>query len=281
MPAPRSPAALSSPARPRLHLLLEPLVTRAAGSTADRTIPARYHPFVVVGSPDRTARWFADLIAARTDPAGNSAVEFWDGAALGQAIGTALAGDELFKLRARVVATSLLLVADVERIGSAERQRAFAWLLDEAAAAGSVFCVSLAVPPAASALDAMLASRLAGGLVIPLPEPVAVRQAAEPPGSSVRQPTLRRIIRLTARHHGLQPEEMIGPSRRRSVAAARSVGMYLARVLTTKSLQAIGDAFGGRDHTTVMHSLRLATERFGDNPWLAADLASLIAAIRT
>ena len=48
-------------------------------------------------------------------------------------------------------------------------------------------------------------------------------------------------------------EELIGKRRTRDVAIARQVAMYLARDLTEMSLPQIGDALGGRDHTTVMH----------------------------
>jgi chromosomal replication initiator protein len=50
--------------------------------------------------------------------------------------------------------------------------------------------------------------------------------------------------------------ELRSASRRRGVVVARDVAMYLARQLTSNSLKQIGDYFGGRDHTTVLHGCR-------------------------
>ena len=49
------------------------------------------------------------------------------------------------------------------------------------------------------------------------------------------------------------------------IARPRQIAMYLAKELTQKSLPEIGDMFGGRDHTTVLHAVRkIATERNND-----------------
>jgi chromosomal replication initiator protein len=69
-------------------------------------------------------------------------------------------------------------------------------------------------------------------------------------------PTVREIARLVARHFGLKLADLKSPQRQRSLVAARCVAMYLARQLTPASLSEIGDYFGGRDHTTVLHGCR-------------------------
>ena len=74
--------------------------------------------------------------------------------------------------------------------------------------------------------------------------------------SAARQPPLRAIAAQTARYFALRVVELRSPSRRRGVVLARDVAMYLARQLTSKSLKQIGDYFGGRDHTTVLHGCR-------------------------
>ncbi|HEV3341482.1 MAG TPA: DnaA/Hda family protein [Pirellulales bacterium] len=74
--------------------------------------------------------------------------------------------------------------------------------------------------------------------------------------SAAKQPPLRTIALQTARHFSLSLSELRSSSRKRGVVVARDVAMYLARQLTAKSLKQIGDYFGGRDHTTVLHGYR-------------------------
>jgi len=62
------------------------------------------------------------------------------------------------------------------------------------------------------------------------------------------------IIAECAGYFSISREELLGPGRSRPLVAARQVAMYLCRELTPLSLPKIGDAFGGRDHTTVMHA---------------------------
>lgn len=61
------------------------------------------------------------------------------------------------------------------------------------------------------------------------------------------------ILTAVAAHYHLQLDDLTGPRRSREIAIARQVAMYLARELTDMSLPQIGQALGGRDHTTVMH----------------------------
>jgi chromosomal replication initiator protein len=57
-----------------------------------------------------------------------------------------------------------------------------------------------------------------------------------------------------AEFFGFSIEELCSPSRSRQLTTARQIAMYLVRELTALSLPAIGKAFGGRDHTTVIHA---------------------------
>ncbi len=68
--------------------------------------------------------------------------------------------------------------------------------------------------------------------------------------------TIAMIINETASYFDLSLEELTGPGRAQSVATARQIAMYLCRDLTDTSLPKIGQQFGGRDHTTVMHANR-------------------------
>jgi chromosomal replication initiator protein len=79
--------------------------------------------------------------------------------------------------------------------------------------------------------------------------------------SSRRRHTIREIQDRTCEAFELSLEELVSPSRAARVAWPRQLAMYLARELTDASLPAIGRHFGGRDHATVLHAVRRASER--------------------
>ena len=64
------------------------------------------------------------------------------------------------------------------------------------------------------------------------------------------------IMAVTAEFFGVTMEDLCGPGKTKHVAQARQISMYLCRELTDLSLPRIGQTFGGRDHTTVMHADR-------------------------
>jgi chromosomal replication initiator protein len=78
--------------------------------------------------------------------------------------------------------------------------------------------------------------------------------------SRKHRPSLHEIALATARHFSLRLADLRSPVRRRALVVARGVAVYLARQLTEDSLQEIGGYFGGRDHSTVMHSCRKTEE---------------------
>jgi chromosomal replication initiator protein len=75
------------------------------------------------------------------------------------------------------------------------------------------------------------------------------------PGQSSRAVDGPRILDETASEFGCSLEELRGPSRRQPLVLSRQIAMYLCRELTDLSLPRIGDLFGGRDHTTVLHGV--------------------------
>ncbi len=86
--------------------------------------------------------------------------------------------------------------------------------------------------------------------------PLTVQTAQQALGDTMipaAQVTFDDILNTVAMHYELRVEDLTGPRRVRHMATARQVVMYLARDLTDMSLPQIGDALGGRDHTTVMH----------------------------
>jgi chromosomal replication initiator protein len=75
-----------------------------------------------------------------------------------------------------------------------------------------------------------------------------------------RRPEVRAIATSTARYFSLRLNDLRSASRRRPVVVARGVAMFLCRLLARESLDRIGQYFGGRDHTTVMHACRKTEE---------------------
>ena len=68
------------------------------------------------------------------------------------------------------------------------------------------------------------------------------------------------IINITADYFKLSVDELTGSSRAQAIATARQISMYLCREMTNLSLPKIGQLFGGRDHTTVMHAYKKIAE---------------------
>ncbi|MFD0683944.1 chromosomal replication initiator protein DnaA [Actinomadura fibrosa] len=76
------------------------------------------------------------------------------------------------------------------------------------------------------------------------------------PNDSGPEITAAMIMAQTVEYFGTTIEDLCGPSRSRMLVTARQIAMYLCRELTELSLPKIGQQFGGRDHTTVMHAER-------------------------
>jgi len=75
-----------------------------------------------------------------------------------------------------------------------------------------------------------------------------------------RQVTVENIQRTVAEYFKMRVADLLSKRRNRSVARPRQIAMALAKELTNHSLPEIGDAFGGRDHTTVIHACRKIAE---------------------
>jgi chromosomal replication initiator protein len=77
-----------------------------------------------------------------------------------------------------------------------------------------------------------------------------------------RQISLENIQKTVADFYKIRIADMYSKKRPASIARPRQIAMYLAKEMTQKSLPEIGDSFGGRDHTTVLHAVRkISTER--------------------
>ena len=75
-----------------------------------------------------------------------------------------------------------------------------------------------------------------------------------------RQLSIEHIQKTVADYYKIKTSDMHSKKRIRVIARPRQVAMYLAKELTAMSLPAIGEAFGGRDHTTVLHACRTVSD---------------------
>ena len=96
------------------------------------------------------------------------------------------------------------------------------------------------------------------------------------PANGARTPvTVTHIQDVVAAHFQLSAEALVSPQRTASVAWARQLAIHLTRELTDLPLQAIGDAFGGRSHATVLHACDRVADRVANSAEDAADIEHL------
>lgn len=88
------------------------------------------------------------------------------------------------------------------------------------------------------------------------------------------------IIDAVAKYYRIKISDVLGKKRTRNIARPRQVAMSLTKELTTLSLPSIGDSFGGRDHTTVMHGIRAVAKLREEDPELAQDYEKLLILIQ-
>ena len=88
-------------------------------------------------------------------------------------------------------------------------------------------------------------------------------------------PTADIIIGETARYYGLTEEAIRGQSRQKNTATARQVAMYLCRTLTNLSLVDIGAQFEGRNHATVLASVRKIEDLMQSSPDMAGTIRDI------
>ena len=93
--------------------------------------------------------------------------------------------------------------------------------------------------------------------------------------------TVDNIQRVVADYYQLKMSDLLSRRRSRSVARPRQVAMSIAKELTNHSLPEIGEAFGGRDHTTVLHACRKVKELEGADREVQRDLKNLYRTLST
>ncbi|WP_409484191.1 chromosomal replication initiator protein DnaA [Arsenicicoccus dermatophilus] len=101
------------------------------------------------------------------------------------------------------------------------------------------------------------------------------------PAEQTNQITPATIMAQTASYFGLTVEDLCGTSRSRVLVTARQIAMYLCRELTDLSLPKIGQQFGGRDHTTVMHADRKIREQLSERRAIYNQVTELTTRIKS
>jgi chromosomal replication initiator protein len=107
----------------------------------------------------------------------------------------------------------------------------------------------------------------------------AVLEVIHPRPASDRKPSIAEIQAAVATHFGVTVKDLVSPTRSLRLVVPRQLAMFLTRELTEHSLHEIGAAFGGRNHTTVVHSCAQVTKRLADHQPLEQDLVAVRTAI--
>ena len=112
----------------------------------------------------------------------------------------------------------------------------------------------------------------------------SIRKSATPTPLRRQTPGLPvlidRVLSEVSSYFGLTAEDLCSKKRTAEIAMARQIAMYAIREMAAVSLTQIGDVFGGRDHTTVMHSIHKVEDEMKVNPHLKSDVDEIMANIK-
>jgi len=87
--------------------------------------------------------------------------------------------------------------------------------------------------------------------------------------------TIEEVIKSVCRHYGIRMQDLKSTKRSKQIALARQVAMYLCRLLTSESFPEIGTRFGGKDHSTVIHSVNKIEALLAEDKKIKEDVESI------
>ena len=87
--------------------------------------------------------------------------------------------------------------------------------------------------------------------------------------------TKDKIISIISEHYNVSVEDIKSKKRKKDIAKARQIAMYFMRESLGMAFMAIGEVFGGKDHTTVMHSVSKVEADMKSNKYFAKDITSI------
>jgi len=114
---------------------------------------------------------------------------------------------------------------------------------------------------------------------IPVDLETAKRVLSYTMSSPKRELTIDAIQKKTCEHFSIEREMMTAKKKTSNIVLARQVAMYLSRSLTNNSLKVIGEAFGGRDHSTVIHSCNLVSSKISIDSTFREKIDQITAAL--
>lgn len=88
------------------------------------------------------------------------------------------------------------------------------------------------------------------------------------------------VQRIVGTFYGIRRVDLLGPEKSQPLARQRQIAMVMCREFSPASLTRIGNQFGGRDHTTVLHAVKRIASRFEVCPATAANVTKIRALLR-
>jgi len=87
--------------------------------------------------------------------------------------------------------------------------------------------------------------------------------------------TIDHVIKATSQFYKIQGVDIKSKTRTKSITKARHIAMYLSQKLTNSTLQEIGEGFGGKDHTSVLHGIKKINDQIKINPALSREIVTI------